>query len=137
MPLLVGLEELVDGRRVEAGNGIVLEREQRPRSARLEPFGAGLQERLHGLAEAVQFAALHGEHRVLRLRIAVDHLEFHAEQPAQQVRRLGHRRAGAGAADDQLVLEQVLGLFHRARSIAKQPRLLISGLPIQLNLIGS
>ena len=37
LPLLVGLDELVDGRRVEPAHRVVLEREQRARGARLEP----------------------------------------------------------------------------------------------------
>ena len=33
--------ELIDGRRIEAGNRLVLQREQRPRSTRLEPIPGG------------------------------------------------------------------------------------------------
>src|SRR5262249_3306962 len=72
----------------------------------------GLQPRPRPIADALQFSPLHRQNDFGGAGIAVDDLELRADERVQEPRRRLRIDAG-GAADDQLLLEKVLGRLVR------------------------
>src|SRR5262249_41225109 len=67
-----------------------------------------------GLTDTVDLAALERLDRRRGAAVALDDLEFHAEHVFEHLGNRARRRAGAAAADQQLLGEQVLGRFDLA-----------------------
>src|SRR5262249_57523100 len=80
-------DKLIDCRRIEPRHRILLERKEDANDAGPDPVRAEIAERLRRGAEPVDLAALDRELRVLRLDVALDHLELHPDQPPQALRR--------------------------------------------------
>ena len=137
--LLIGLGELENGRDLAArGTRVLFGREQQPHGAVVEHVLRRLRKGGDGLADACDLVALHREHDVIGALVAVDGLELHAEQVLQQHRHLRQRRAGAVGAHQQARARTGPPASSTPLSaVAKQPRWVISGLPIQLNFSGS
>ena len=113
--LLVGLGVLEDRRDAgEARERLRLEIEQDLELAGRDPaLQVAALQGVERLADAVHLLAHHRQRDIRHALVALDQLELHAEQVCEQVRGHARGRAGAGAADQQLVLEQVFGALHR------------------------
>ncbi len=98
------------------GQRALLHVEEDLEAAVLEPLVIAVLDGGIGLADALHLAALDRQHDAVGAAVALDQLEFHAERIGEQQGRHGHRGAGAGAADQQFLLEQVLA-FGDARFV--------------------
>ena len=95
-----------------------------------------LEARPRPVADAEHFAALDRKPDVGRAVVAVDDLEFGAEHGVVQARRQLGIDAGV-AADDQLLVEQILGALLRRRVPGEGHADLVTRLPSQLSLARS